>query len=233
MAVITAMVFALPVGYIATRARQHHFLLFTVIVSVLVTTTLSSGHWRWIGGPYVSRSLPFIPELPLGFVTLSFYHATVTYFFTVVMVTVAFFLCWRLVHSPFGRALVAIRDNERRAQLIGLNVNQLRWIMFVAAAGVAGYAGSLYALLARFTSLEFYHWIYSGKAVVMATVGGVNSLVGPFLGTAFYMVVNEHLSRYFEHFIIIFAVLMLIVIRYAPEGIWGLILRGYLRMRRS
>jgi branched-chain amino acid transport system permease protein len=232
-AVITAMAFALPIGYIATRAKQHHFLLFTVIISVLVTTTLSSGHWRWIAGPYVSRSLPFIPELPLGIVTLSFFHGTVTYYFTVAMVALAFALSWMLVHSPFGRALVAIRDNEKRAQLIGLNVNKLRWMMFVAAAGVAGYSGSLYAILARFTSLEFYHWVYSGKAVVMAIVGGVNSLVGPFLGTAFYMIVNEHLSRYFESFIIIFAVLMLIVIRYAPEGLWGLMLRGYAMMRRS
>ena len=231
--VVTAMIFALPIGYIATRARRHHFFLFTVIISVLVTTTLSSGHWRWMAGPYLSRSLTLVPELPLGFMTLSFIHGSVTYYFTVAMVAFAFVLSWKLVHSPFGRALVAIRENEMRAQLIGLNVNRLRWMMFVAAAGVAGYSGCLYALLARYTSLSFYHWTYSGKAVVMAIVGGANSLVGPFLGTAFFMIIQEHLSRYFENFIVIFAVLMIIVIRYAPEGLWGLMLRGYASMRKS
>jgi branched-chain amino acid transport system permease protein len=226
-AVAAAMAFALPVGYIATRVKQHHFLLVTVIISVLITTTLSSGHWRWLAGPFVTRSLTFVPELPLAVATLSFLDSTVTYYFTMVMVAIAFGLAWMLVHSPFGSALVAIRDNERRSQLIGLNVNTLRWMMFVAAAGVAGFSGALYALLARFTSLSFWHWTYSGKAVVMAIIGGAGSLVGPFLGTAFYMVVTEHLSRYFEQFIVIFGVLMLIIIRYAPEGLWGLILRGY------
>lgn len=232
-AVFTATMFALPVGYIATRVKEHHFLLITVIVSVLVTTTLSSGHWRWIAGPYVTRSLPFVPELPLGFVTLSFIHGTVTYYFSVAMVALAFVFCRMIVHSPFGLALVAIGDNAGRARLIGLDVNKLRWMMFVAAAGVAGYAGSLYAILSRFTSLEFYDWMYSGLAVVMAVVGGVNSLMGPFLGTAFYMVLKEHLSHYFSSFIIIFAVLMLIVIRYAPEGIWGLIVRLHSNLRKS
>jgi branched-chain amino acid transport system permease protein len=226
-AAVTAMAFALPVGYIATRVKQHHFLLVTVIISVLISTTFASGHWRWIAGPFVTRSLTFVPELPLAVATLSFLDTTVTYYFTVAMVAIVFGLARMLVHSPFGGALLAIRDNETRSQLVGLNVNTLRWMMFVAAAGVAGCSGALYALLARFTSLSFWHWTYSGKAVVMAIIGGASSLAGPFVGTAFYMIVTEHLSRYFEQFIVIFGILMLIIIRYAPEGLWGLILRGY------
>ncbi len=97
---------------------------------------------------------------------------------------------------------------------------------------MAGYAGALYTLLARYTNLEFFHWTYSGKAVVMALIGGVQSLVGPFLGTAFYMVSNEYLSRYMQESIIVFAVLLLIVIRYAPEGFWGVILHLANRGRR-
>lgn len=232
-AVVAAMVFALPVGYVATRLRHHHFLIVTVIVSVLVTAVLASGHWRWIAGPYVTRSLTFVPEVPLGFATFSFINETVAYYFTVTMAAVAFFVSWVLVHSPFGRALRALRENETRAQMIGLNVNFLRWMMFVAAAGVAGYAGALYALLTRYTNLEFFHWTYSGKAVVWAIIGGASSLIGPFVGTAFYMVSNEYLSRFFEQFIIVFAVLMLIVIRYAPEGLWGLIVRAYESIRKQ
>jgi len=110
-AVIMAMAFAVPVGYIATRVKKHHFLLVTVILSVLVTATLSSGHWRWIAGPYVTRSLDFVPVLPLGFETLSFIHGTVTYYFTVTMVVLAFAFSWSLVRSPFGHALAAIREN--------------------------------------------------------------------------------------------------------------------------
>ena len=225
-AVAAAALFAVPVGFIATRVRQHHFLIVTIIISVLVTTILASGHWKWIAGPYVTRSLTFVPEVPLGFVTFSFFKEEVAYYFTVVMVAAAVFFCWLVINSPFGRAMLAVKDNETKAQMIGLHVNKLRWMLFIIAAGVAGYAGALYALLARYTNLEFFNWVYSGKAIVMAMIGGVGSLVGPFIGTAFYMISNEYLSRFFEQFIIVFGVILLIVIRYAPDGLWGLIRRG-------
>ena len=225
-AVMAAVLFAIPVGFIATRVRQHHFLIVTIIISVLVTTILASGHWKWIAGPYVTRSLTFVPEVPLGFVTFSFFKEEVAYYFTVVMVAAAVFFCWLIINSAFGRAMLAIKDNEAKAQMIGLHVNKLRWMLFIIAAGVAGYAGALYALLARYTNLEFFNWVYSGKAIVMAMIGGVGSLVGPFMGTAFYMISNEYLSRFFEQFIIVFGVILLIVLRYAPDGLWGLIRRG-------
>jgi branched-chain amino acid transport system permease protein len=225
-AVMAAVLFAIPVGFIATRVRQHHFLIVTIIISVLVTTILASGHWKWIAGPYVTRSLTFVPEVPLGFVTFSFFKEEVAYYFTVAMVAAAVFFCWLIINSPFGRAMLAIKDNETKAQMIGLHVNKLRWMLFIIAAGVAGYAGALYALLARYTNLEFFSWVYSGKAIVMAMIGGVGSLIGPFIGTAFYMISNEYLSRFFEQFIIVFGIILLIVIRYAPDGLWGLIRRG-------
>jgi branched-chain amino acid transport system permease protein len=227
-----AVLFAIPVGFIAARVRHHHFLIVTVIISVLVTTVLDSGHWKWLAGPYVTRSLTFVPEVPLGFVSFSFFNELVAYYFTVTMVVLAVAACWRVVHSPFGRALLAIRENETRARLIGLNVNRLRWIMFVIAAGIAGYAGALFALLTRFTNLEFFHWTYSGKAVVMAIIGGVGSLIGPFIGTAFYLLSNEYLSQFFQQFVIVFGVILLVVIRYAPEGLWGLFV-GWVRGHRS
>lgn len=232
-AVGAAVLFALPVGYLATRARQHHFLIVTVIFSVLVYSLLQSGHWNWMFGPYVTRSLTFVPDVPLGFGSPSFIHETVAYYFTLAITAVVFVLCFCHTTSPFGRAMLAARDNELRAKLIGLNVNRLRFQIFLAGAAVAGVAGALYALLARYTNLEFFHWMYSGKAVVMAIIGGVQSVFGPFLGTAFYMIANEYMSRYFEHFIVIFGILLIIVLRYAPNGIWGVIMRLANEVRRS
>lgn len=226
-AVLAAAGAALPIGYFATRVRRHHFLIVTVIVSVLVVAILASGHYRWIAGPYVTRSLPAPPEIPLGFATFSFASETTAYYFTAAMVGAGFFAAWKLVHSPFGKALLALKDNEMRAALIGLRVNFLRWMMFVAAAAAAGYAGALYALLARYTSLEFFHWTYSGKAVIWTVIGGAQSLIGPFVGAAFFLIANEHLSRYFEQFVVVFGVLMLVVLRYAPYGLWGLAVRAF------
>jgi branched-chain amino acid transport system permease protein len=118
---------------------------------------------------------------------------------------------------------MAQKDNEMRAQLIGLNIVLLRFTVFVVAAAVAGLSGALYALLARYTNLEFFHWSYSGLAVVMAVIGGVNSLIGPFIGTAIYMLAAEHLSRYFESLAILIGIILILVVRYTPMGVWGLI----------
>jgi branched-chain amino acid transport system permease protein len=224
-AIAAAVLFAIPTGFLATRARQHHFLIVTVIISVLVHTVLASGHYRWIAGPYVTRAMTFVPEVPVGFTSFSFGNELVGYYFTLASVAAAVTFAWLLVNSPFGQALRAVRGNETRAELIGLNVNRLRFLMFVAATPFAGLAGALYALIARYTDLEFFHWTYSGKAVVLAVIGGVHSLIGPFFGTAFYMIAAEYLSQYFEQFAVVFGVLLLIVVRYAPEGLWGLIMR--------
>lgn len=215
-----AVLFAIPTGFIATRVRQHHFLIVTVILSVLVSAVLASGHWRWIAGPYVTRSLPFVPTVSLGPWEFSFGDEVFSYYFTAFLVAAAVWLAWRLVSSPFGKALVAIRDNEDRAELLGLNVNLLRWMMFVFAAGIAGLAGALYVLLARYTNLEFFDWTYSGKAVVAAILGGAGSLAGPFAGMAFYLVTTEYLSRHFQQFAILFGLLLLLVLRFAPAGLY-------------
>src|SRR5262249_35068604 len=150
----------------------HHFLIVTVIISVLVHTILSSGQYRWIAGPYVTRAMTLVPEVPIGFVSLSFKNEIVSYYFTLFAVSLAVACAWFVVNSPFGKALRAIRDNELRSALIGLNVNRLRFFMFVIATSFAGLAGALYALISRYTDLEFFHWTYSGKAVVLAVIGG-------------------------------------------------------------
>ncbi len=82
-----------------------------------------------------------------------------------------------------------------------------------------------HTLLARYTNLEFFEWTYSGKAVVAAILGGTSSLAGPFAGMAFYLVMAEHLARYFQQFAIVFGVLLLVVIRVAPDGLYVTVAR--------
>lgn len=227
--ILAAVLFAIPTGFIATRVRQHHVLIVTVILSVLVSTVLASGHWRWIAGPYVTRSLPAPPVLPLGVAAIDYGSDMSAFLGTVGLVFLASMLAFLLIRSPFGQALAAIRENEMKAALLGYDVRLLRWLMFVVAAGFAGFAGVLYLMLSRYSNLEFFDWTYSGRAVVMAVLGGAGTLAGPFLGTAVYMVAAEYLSRYFEHFMILVGILLIVIVRYMPDGLWG----GVRRLARS
>lgn len=216
-----ALAFAIPTGFIATRVRQHHTLIVTIILSVLVSTILASGHWRWIAGPYVTRSLPEAPTLPLGALTIDYADEMSAFLATATLVLGACLLAMLLIRSPFGLALKAVRENETKAAMLGYDVRLLRWLMFVAAAGFAGFAGVLYLMLSRYSNLEFFDWTYSGRAVVMAALGGLGTLIGPFVGTAVYLTAAEHLSRYYEHFMILVGILLLVLVRFMPDGLWG------------
>jgi len=177
----------------------------------------------------VTRSLPAPPVLPLGIATIDYGVDVSAFLGTVGLVFVACALAFLLIRSPFGQALAAIRENEMKAQLIGYDARLLRWLMFVVAAAFAGFSGVLYLMLSRYSNLEFFDWTYSGRAVVMAVLGGIGTLAGPFLGTAVYMVAAEYLSRSFEQFMILVGVLLLVIVRFMPDGLWG----GLNRVARS
>lgn len=220
LGVAAAMILALAVGFVAIRVSGHHFLITTIIVSVLVYLILESGQWRWLTGGYSGRPFP-TPEVDLGAWRGSMQSETVAYYFVVSLAAAAFAACARLVRSPLGRAVACVRENELRARIIGFDVERARLAMFVAAGGVAGLSGALYSLLFRYTNLSFFEWTLSGKAVVWTVVGGAGTLVGPVLGAALYIVVSELLSGYFRSFPIVFGVVLIAMVVAAPRGVMG------------
>lgn len=215
-----ALVAALAVGFVAIRVSGHHFLISTIIISVLVYLILESGQWRWITGGYSGRPFP-TPEVPLGVTRLSMQSETVAYYFVVALALLTFAGCARVVRSPLGRAVACIRDNELRARMVGFHVERAKLAIFVIAGGVAGLSGALYSLLFRYTNLSFFEWTLSGKAVVWTVVGGAGTLVGPILGSAVYIVLSEALSGYFRSFPIVFGVVLIVMVIAAPRGIMG------------
>lgn len=215
-----ALALAVAVGFVAIRVSGHHFLITTIIVSVLVYLVLESGQWRWLTGGYSGRPFP-TPVVDLGVARLSMQSEVVAYYFVVTLALAAFAGCVRLVRSPLGRAVACIRENELRARVVGFHVERARLAIFAAAGAVAGVSGALYSLLFRYTNLSFFEWTLSGKAVVWTVVGGAGTLVGPVLGTALYIVTAEVLSGYFRSFPIVFGILLIVTVIAAPRGVMG------------
>ena len=121
-----------------------------------------------------------------------------------------------------ARAFLAIRDNDLRASLIGLNVYLLRLIAFVMAGFLAGVAGALFAFFGRYASASYMFYQVSGEAVVWAIVGGAGTLFGPLVGTALFIVIREIVSTHWEHHSLIVGLLAILVVIFAPKGIVGL-----------
>ena len=135
----------------------------------------------------------------------------------------------RVIQSPLGKAFVAIRDNDERAALIGLNVYQLRLTAFVMAGFLAGVAGALFAFFGRYASASYMFYHVSGEAVVWAIVGGAGTLFGPIVGTTLFIVIRELVSTHWEHHSLIVGGMAIVVVILAPKGLVGLWNEGLVR----
>ena len=169
------------------------------------------------------------PTFSISGVKGSFSDVNFQYFFILATVSLCFFLMHRLIQSPLGKAFVAIRDNDVRAALIGLNVYQLRLIAFVMAGFLAGVSGAVFAFFGRYASASYMFYHVSGEAVVWAIVGGAGTLFGPIVGTTLFIVIRELVSTHWEHHALIVGVLAILVVILAPKGLVGLWNEGLAR----
>ena len=136
--------------------------------------------------------------------------------------SLCFFLMYRVINSPLGKGFLAIRDNDLRASLIGLNVYVLRLIAFVMAGFLAGVSGALFAFFGRYASASYMFYQVSGEAVVWTIVGGAGTMFGPLVGTTLFIVIREIVSSHWEHHSLIVGLLAILAVIFAPKGIVGL-----------
>jgi branched-chain amino acid transport system permease protein len=128
----------------------------------------------------------------LGLFDLS--HPLVMYYTVFGIFLVGFLIIYRVIHSPFGQVLMAIRENERRAISLGYNVDRFKLIAFMLSASLAGVSGATITIVFQFADLTFVHWSMSGKVVLMTLLGGMGTLFGPIIGAVVIVVMQTKLS---------------------------------------
>jgi branched-chain amino acid transport system permease protein len=225
LGIAAAMAMALLTGIFAVRLTWHYFAIITVVFSLIFYFLALTNKWLTGGDDGINFTLP--PTLTLLGTQWSFTNSTFQYFFILGTVAICFWLMHRLIGSPLGKAFIAIRDNDVRASLIGLNVYLLRLIAFVLAGFLAGVAGALFAFFGRYASASYMFYHVSGEAVVWAIVGGAGTLLGPIVGTSIFIIVREIVSTQWEHHALIVGIVAILVVIFAPKGIVGL-WRGWL-----
>ncbi len=220
LGIVASIAIALVSGIFAVRLTWHYFAIITVVFSLIFYFFAVSVKPLTGGDDGINFALP--PTFSIGGVTGSFSDANFQYFFILATVALCFFLMHRVIRSPLGKAFVAIRDNDVRAALIGLNVYQLRLIAFVMAGFLAGVAGALFAFFGRYASASYMFYHVSGEAVVWAIVGGAGTLFGPVVGTTLFIVIREIVSTHWEHHAFIVGAVAILVVIFAPKGLVGL-----------
>ena len=167
-----------------------------------------------------------IKRLPADFGAASFSLTGLEslYWFAFGVFVVTVLLLWRLVHSPFGRVLVAIKQNETRARFVGYNVWLYKWLAFTLSALVAGLAGGLFALAQQSAYPNVMSLQQSGFVVMMTLVGGgLVSFWGPVLGAVLFFVARDLLGAYTEAWLLWYGLLFMAIVLFKPEGLAGML----------
>lgn len=155
------------------------------------------------------------------------------FYFVLVVFAVVVWLLWRLIHSPFGHAMQAIKQNDLRAAFLGYNVWLCKWLVFVLSATVAGLAGGLFAMAQEGAYVQVMTLQWSGIVVLMTlTGGGLVSFWGPVLGTIVFFVARDVLGALTETWLIWYGVMFMIIVMFKPEGIAGMLQDLEARLRR-
>src|SRR5262249_27574509 len=152
---------------------------------------------------------------------------TTFHWFVLAVVTLSYLAVRRVIRSPFGMVLQSIRENEPRTRAIGYHVERYKIVAVMLSGLVAGLAGVLYALQNKFAAPDFVFFVVSGEVVIFNVMGGMGTLVGPFAGAAFFLLLRAGASRLRPeyHRIPVGRVVILMVIL-LPQGLFGFLRRA-------
>ncbi len=225
---LLATVLAVLMGVLAIRTRGIYFAMTTLALSMCVYYAFYRAE-SLTGGENGLRGIN-VPSLALPGFTLNLLDPLVKYYVVLAVVAVAVWLFSRLLSSPFGAALEAIRENEGRAQACGYDVVRMKLVAFVISGAICGLAGALQAIHLSIVPIETMHYSTSGQAVMMALLGGMGTFFGPFVGAATFSLLQDGLATLTSHWQLFVGAIFIAFVLFLPLGIWGEVLA---RLRRA
>jgi branched-chain amino acid transport system permease protein len=212
-------------GRLIAQRRGVYFAMVTVAFGQIAFYVTYS--WDSLTGGYDGlRGFARAP-LNLGFTTIDITNnGTYFYYFLLFVFAIATGLQALLLGSPFGRTMVAIRENERRARFLGIPIERHIWMSFSISCCFTALAGSLYALLNNFADPMGLHYSLSGEIVIMTVMGGMRSFWGPLVGAALFVVLQDYISSMTVNWMSFVGLIFVLVVLFFPRGLLGMLQRG-------
>jgi branched-chain amino acid transport system permease protein len=149
--------------------------------------------------------------------------ANAFYYFVLVCFAAVVGIMAFILRSPFGRTMIAIRENERRARFLGIPIERHIWIAFTLSCFFMAFAGSLYALVNNFADPRGLHYSLSGDFVIMAVLGGMRTFWGPLLGAVVFVVLQDYISSMTVNWMSFIGLLVILIVLFFPRGLLGLL----------
>ena len=210
------------IGFFCLRRRGIYFAMLTLAFAQLLYFV--GFHLAdWTGGDDGLRGIT-LPPLALPGVTIPLDTSLAFYYFALALVATAVAALKRILDSPFGAVLQAIRENSERASACGYDTSRVKLLSFVFSALFAGLAGSLDALRLNVVPIESLYWTTSGQVVIMTLLGGAGTFFGPFVGAATFLVLEDRLAVFTESWPLVVGAIFMAFVLFLPKGIWGTLL---------
>ena len=208
---VTAAVLGLVIGLLILRRRGIYFSLLTLAFTQLFYEIA----FKWTDLTGGENGLQ-------GIVRSSLVSPLAYHYFVVGVVLCGMYAVWRIVHSPFGRVLQALRDNEQRVRCLGYDTKRYKLGAFIISGTVIGLGGSLLTFLIQSVYADNLSWQHAGDPVMMTILGGIHHFLGPTWGAAIFIVLSDQLSSVTEHWWLFFGAILIAFILLSPEGVSGI-----------
>jgi branched-chain amino acid transport system permease protein len=229
--VVASCVAGLIIGYLAIRTRGIYFSMVTLALAQIVYYAFYKAE-RWTGGENGLRGIK-VEAIDLFGMSINFLNPLNKYYVILVFVAFALWFISRVLNSPFGAVLEAIRENEKRVAACGYNVARSKLLVFVLSAGICGLAGALRALHLSIVPIDSLHYLQSGQAVMMCLLGGMGTFIGPFVGATMFLYLEDVVTNITRHWMGVVGIIFMVFVLFFPKGIWGTVLGWVARWQRK
>lgn len=223
--VLLAAVVAVLIGVLSIRTRGIYFAMVTLALAQCVYFVFFHAT-ALTGGDNGLRGVN-LATVNIGPLAVDLLNPLQKYYFMLAFVAVALWVLARLLASPFGATLEALRENEARARACGINVDATRLMSLVISGAICGLAGGLNAINLSTVSVESLSYHNSGQVLMLTLLGGMGTFFGPFLGSAVFLGIEHVVTGVTERWQLIVGVIFIVLVLFFPKGIWGSALAWY------
>lgn len=222
--IAASLVLGVAFGAVAVRRLGIYFSMVTLALAQLV-------YFLALQNPQITAGEDGLQPIPRGqlFGSIDLQNMTNLYIFVSVLLILTLLFVYRVMTSPFGRVLQAIRDNEARAQTFGYSARRYKLLMFVLSAGLAGMAGALKAIVMQVVTLADLHLVTTAEPILMMLLGGIGTLFGPLLGASVVVSMQYFLSPFGAWVTVVQGLVFIVCVLSFKQGIVGLLQRLVVR----
>lgn len=220
--ILAATAVAAVFGFLCVRYTRIFFGILTLALSQVVWSLVLKFFWVTGGSDGLRVPTPSLlgvavaPDLDkMSFLAHRYYY------YVLVLFLVGVAVMWVIVHSPFGKALQAIRDNETRAEFVGIRVWRYRYLAFLVSGVYSGLAGALWVPLNGLTTPDVLHWTFSGKIVFLTVLGGFQTFLGPVIGAVAFNYLEIYAVGHTVYWQLVLGAVLVILVLALPAGVVG------------